>query len=123
MRLRLLAAASLVLTVAEGCSRGTPTPRAITYDYDPIHSVCVYLDCYARGEPVGPERELFETWMERLRVTDADTADWLGAGLREITTTPDRARSVATSLKARLAKLPKKQTPDGPPGAGQAGEP
>jgi len=122
MRLRWLAAASLVLTVAAGCSRVTPEPRVITYDYDPIDSVRIYLDCYVRGEQVGPERDFFETWMEKLRVTDADTADWLGAGLREIATTPDKVPSVAANLKARLAKLPKKQSPDGP-STGQAGNP
>ena len=110
-----LAAGFLALTAATGCSRpDVPRPRSIAYDFDPLIVVDRHLEGYAWGRPVGTEQKDFGPLIEKLRTTDAETADWLGAGLREITAAPDQAASIASKLRTRLAKLPKKPRADVP---------
>ncbi len=89
-----------------GCgTSGYPQPRVIHVDVQPpIEVVRSQLACYAEGQPVDSERDLFSTWVKNVRETDPETADWLGAGLAEIESKPAQVRQLAKKMLERLPR-------------------
>lgn len=111
-------ASLIACLIAAGCGRGdVPKPRPIPVTMDVAALVRGSLEGYSRGQPVGSEREVFDTWIAEMRASDASGAELLAAGLREIAASPARAKTVATRL---LAKLPAGGSAEQPAESGSA---
>lgn len=101
------AAAWLVLmpgVCLTGCGpSGIPQPRVVHVDVQPpLGVVRLQLERYVEGQPVDSERDLFAVWVDDVRATDPQTADWLGKGLEEIDSNPTQARGLAKKMLERL---------------------
>ena len=89
---------------ASGCSGGDiPRARPISVQGDIFLQVKSCLEGYSNGQPVGSERQIFDSWIEQMRAKDPGAAELLVAGLQEIAASPRRAKVIATRL---LIKLP-----------------
>jgi hypothetical protein len=102
-------AASLVVMAGAffaGCGpSGVPQPRVVKVDVlPPIEVVRAHLERYVEGQPVDSERDLFSAWVNDVRATDPETADWLGKGLAEIESKPAQVRELAKKMLERLPR-------------------
>jgi hypothetical protein len=89
-----------------GCApSGTPQPRVIKVDVQPpLEVVRAQLERYVSGQPVDSERELFSAWVNDVRASDPETADWLGKGFAEIDSKPTEVRALAKTMLERLPR-------------------
>ena len=87
-----------------GCGpSGVPQPRVVRVVVPPpLEVVRGQLEHYASGQPVDSERELFSAWVNNVRASDPETADWLGKGFAEIEAKPTQARVIAKKMLERL---------------------
>lgn len=56
------------------------------------------------GQSLDSEREVFSTWVNNIRATDPDTADWVGKGFAEIEAKPAQIRVIAKKMLERLPR-------------------
>ena len=91
---------------ATGCGpSGVPQPRVIRVNVlPPLEVVRAQLERYVEGQPVDSERDLFSAWVNDVRATDPETADWLGNGLAEIESKPAQVRVLAKKMLERLPR-------------------
>lgn len=102
-------AAWLVLmagTLFTGCGpSGVPRPRAVRVEVPPpLEVVRAQLERYVDGQSLDSEREVFSTWVNNIRATDPDTADWVGEGFAEIEAQPAQIRAIAKKMLDRLPR-------------------
>lgn len=102
-------AAVLVLLpgiLVTGCGpSGVPQPRVVRVVVPPpIEVVRAQLERYVSGQPVDSEREFFTAWVNNVRASDPETADWLGTGFAEIDAKPTQARVLAQKMLERLPR-------------------
>jgi hypothetical protein len=102
-------AAWLVLmagTFLAGCGpSGYPQPRVVRVDVQPpLEVVRAQLERYVEGQAVDSERDLFSAWVNDVRATDPETAEWLGEGLAEIESKPAQVRELARKMLERLPR-------------------
>lgn len=90
--------------VFTGCGpSGAPQPRVVRVVVPPpLEVVRAQLEQYVSGQPVDSERELFSAWVNNVRASDPETADWLGKGFAEIEAKPTQVRVVAKKMLERL---------------------
>jgi hypothetical protein len=89
-----------------GCGpSGAPQPRVIQVPVQtPLDVVRSQLERYVSGQSLDSERELFSTWVNNIRASDPDTADWLGKGFAEIESKPAQIRVIAKQMLERLPR-------------------
>lgn len=89
-----------------GCSSsGAPQPRVVRVEVQtPVQVVRAQLEKYAAGESVDSERELFPTWVDNVRTSDPEMAEWLGKGFAEIESKPAQVRAIAGKMLERLPR-------------------
>jgi hypothetical protein len=51
---------------------------------------------------VDSERELFSAWVNNVRASDPETAEWLGKSFAEIEAQPTQVRVIAKKMLERL---------------------
>lgn len=96
--------------LAVGCGRGdVPRPRPIPVNQPILQKVRYFLEGYSRGQPVGSERQIFDSWVDQVRAEEPSAADLLGPGLREIAASPSEAKAVATRLLVNFPAIPPKK--------------
>lgn len=107
-RFALLAAGLLLLPGAflAGCGpSGVPQPRVVHVEVPPpLEVVRAQLERYVSGQSLDSEREVFSTWVNNIRATDPDTADWVGKGFAEIEAKPAQIRVIAQKILDRLPR-------------------
>lgn len=88
-----------------GCGpSGAPQPRVVRVEVQPpVEVVRTQLKLYVSGQPVDSERDLFATWVNNVRASDPEIADWLAKGFAEMESKPAQVRVIANKL---LEKLP-----------------
>ncbi len=100
-------AAGLVLlpgAFLAGCGpSGVPQPRVVHVEVPPpLEVVRAQLERYVSGQSLDSEREVFSTWVNNIRATDPDTADWVAKGFAEIEAKPAQIRAIAQKMLERL---------------------